>query len=45
MEEALAEAEVPREKISFVNAHGTGTAYNDAMESKALALSALANAR
>lgn len=41
MEEALAEAEVPREKISFVNAHGTGTAYNDAMESKALALSAL----
>lgn len=41
MEEALAEAEAPREKISFVNAHGTGTAYNDAMESKALALSSL----
>ena len=41
IEEALAEARIPREALSFANAHGTGTAYNDAMESKAFALSGL----
>lgn len=41
IEAALAEAGVPHEELSFANAHGTGTAYNDAMESKAFALSGL----
>ena len=41
IEEALAEARISREELSFANAHGTGTAYNDAMESKAFALSGL----
>ena len=43
IEEALAEARISREELSFANAHGTGTAYNDAMESKAFALSGLSN--
>ncbi len=29
---ALAEANVPREKIDYVNVHGTGTRANDAAE-------------
>lgn len=41
IEGALRQAALPHSEISFVNAHGTGTAYNDAMESKALALSLL----
>ena len=41
IEQALTEARIPREMLSFANAHGTGTAYNDAMESKALARSGL----
>lgn len=43
IEEALREAAVNRADISFINAHGTGTAYNDAMESKAIALSGLSD--
>lgn len=41
IERALEEACVGREEISFLNAHGTGTAYNDAMESRAVTLSGL----
>ncbi len=33
---ALASAAVPPEAIDYVNAHGTGTPYNDAMEALAL---------
>lgn len=43
IEGALREAALPRERLSFVNAHGTGTAYNDAMESRALELSGLSD--
>jgi 3-oxoacyl-[acyl-carrier-protein] synthase-1 len=37
MERALATADLPAEAIGYVNLHGTGTALNDAMESKAVA--------
>jgi 3-oxoacyl-(acyl-carrier-protein) synthase len=33
---ALAKAQIAPDKIDYVNAHGTGTPYNDAMESLAL---------
>lgn len=33
---ALDDAKLPREQIHYVNAHGTGTQANDAMETKAL---------
>ena len=33
--------EQPSQDISFVNAHGTATVYNDEMESKALTLAHL----
>ena len=39
--EALRQAGMDAGKISFVNAHGTGTDYNDQMESKAFALAGL----
>lgn len=34
--QAMDEAGLQQEAISFVNAHGTATLYNDEMESKAL---------
>jgi 3-oxoacyl-(acyl-carrier-protein) synthase len=36
IERALAKAGVPPDNVDFVHAHGTGTAYNDAMEGMAL---------
>jgi 3-oxoacyl-(acyl-carrier-protein) synthase len=33
---ALRDANLPPEAIDYVNAHGTGTPYNDAMESQAM---------
>lgn len=39
--QAMAEAGVQPKDISFVNAHGTATLYNDEMESKALHLAGL----
>jgi 3-oxoacyl-(acyl-carrier-protein) synthase len=36
IQRALAKAQIAPEKIDYVNAHGTGTPYNDAMESLAL---------
>lgn len=39
--QAMAEAGVQPKDISFVNAHGTATLYNDEMESKALHLARL----
>lgn len=35
--QALDEASLTRDDLAFINAHGTGTVYNDEMESKALA--------
>lgn len=39
--EAMDEAQVSHNDISFINLHGTATAYNDEMESKAVNLSFL----
>jgi len=39
--QAMEEASVVAEDISFVNAHGTATVYNDEMESKAIHLAGL----
>jgi 3-oxoacyl-[acyl-carrier-protein] synthase II len=36
IQRALAKAQITPEQIDFINAHGTGTPYNDAMESLAL---------
>lgn len=36
MTQALSQGNVPVEKVGYVNAHGTGTRLNDAMEYKAL---------
>ena len=43
MKQAMAEAHLQPTDISFVNAHGTATVYNDEMESKAMALAGLSN--
>ena len=37
MEGALADARVPKEKVGYINAHGTGTAANDKTECAAVA--------
>jgi len=37
IQKALKKAEVERSRIGYINAHGTGTLYNDAMEGKAIA--------
>src|SRR5439155_9025789 len=36
MNDALDDAELSREQINYVNAHGTGTAVNDSTETRAL---------
>ena len=36
IQRALAKAQIVPDKIDYINAHGTGTPYNDAMESLAL---------
>lgn len=41
IENALVQAGVPKSELDFINLHGTATIFNDEMESKALALSAL----
>ncbi|WP_019538774.1 beta-ketoacyl-[acyl-carrier-protein] synthase family protein [Proteiniphilum acetatigenes] len=41
IEQALLQAGISANDVSFVNAHGTATIYNDEMESKALYLSGL----
>ncbi|MDR3132648.1 MAG: beta-ACP synthase [Prevotellaceae bacterium] len=43
IENALRQAGVPKNEIDFINLHGTATVFNDEMESKALALSALSD--
>lgn len=43
MKQAMKEAHVAPTDISFVNAHGTATIYNDEMESKAMALAELSS--
>lgn len=41
IERALSEANLDKNDIGFINAHGTSTVYNDEMESKAIALAGL----
>ena len=36
MRSAIAEAQLKTSQVDYINAHGTGTAYNDAMETKAI---------
>ena len=36
MNQALAEAKIPKEQVNYVNAHGTSTPYNDRSETVAL---------
>lgn len=43
MQQAMDEAKVTPQEISFINAHGTATGYNDEMESKAIAWAELQN--
>lgn len=42
--QAMNEAQITPEEVSFVNTHGTATVYNDEMESKALYLAGLQSA-
>ncbi len=39
--DAMAQAHITAAQVGFVNGHGTGTVYNDQMESKAFALAGL----
>ncbi len=39
--QAMNEAKITAQKVSFINAHGTATLYNDEMESKAIHLAGL----
>lgn len=41
IKQAMEEAEVTPKDISFINAHGTATVYNDEMESKAIYLAGM----
>lgn len=41
IQQAMEENELTTEEISFINAHGTATPFNDEMESKAIALAGL----
>lgn len=43
IERALKEADMNKNDIGFINAHGTSTVYNDEMESKAIALAELSD--
>ncbi|MDR1671684.1 MAG: beta-ACP synthase [Alistipes sp.] len=43
LRDAMAEADVVPAEVGFVNGHGTGTLFNDEMESKAFALAGLDN--
>ena len=36
MQKALEDAKIPKEQISYINAHGTSTKYNDEYETKAI---------
>ncbi|MGV8829291.1 MAG: beta-ketoacyl-[acyl-carrier-protein] synthase family protein [Breznakibacter sp.] len=42
IDEAMKQAGVPANEIGFINAHGTGTLFNDEMESKAFEMASLA---
>jgi 3-oxoacyl-(acyl-carrier-protein) synthase len=41
IENAVAQAGIQKSELDFINLHGTATVFNDEMESKALAMSAL----
>ena len=43
IENAVAQAGIHKNELDFINLHGTATVFNDEMESKALALSALSS--
>ncbi len=43
LEKAMKEAGLSSEEIDYINTHGTGTPFNDEMESKALNLASLTN--
>jgi 3-oxoacyl-[acyl-carrier-protein] synthase II len=44
MEKALAKSNISYNKINYINAHGTGTVYNDLMETRAIKKVFLTNA-
>jgi 3-oxoacyl-[acyl-carrier-protein] synthase I len=43
IQRALDESNITEEQIDFISAHGTATAYNDEMESKAFSLAGMSN--